>query len=142
VQTFVQRYRTNTTLPVDLAVRLRLNSALTAFWFGAVRGLIDRVIMLALVLNRAALIRERERGTIEHLLVMPVTLLEIMASKLWAMGLVVLAACALSLVFVVQGLLSVPLAGSLLLFLGGAALHLFATTSLGIFLRTFARTVP
>jgi ABC-2 type transport system permease protein len=58
------------------------------------------------------------------------------------MGLVMLAACAFSLVVIVQGLLSVPIGGSLLLFLGGAALHLFATTSLGIFLCTFARTMP
>jgi ABC-2 type transport system permease protein len=83
----------------------------------------------------------RERGTIEHLLVMPVTPFEIMISKVWSMGLVVLAACGFSLV-VVQGLLSVPIEGSILLFLAGAALHLFATTSMGIFLGTIARSMP
>lgn len=73
---------------------------------------------------------------------MPVTPLEIMTSKVWAMGLVVLATCTFSLVVVVQGLLSVPMEGSLLLFLCGAALHLFATTSMGIFMGTFARSIP
>jgi ABC-2 type transport system permease protein len=58
------------------------------------------------------------------------------------MGLVVLAACAGSLLVVVQGLLAVPIEGSRLLFLCGAALHLFAATSMGIFMATFARSMP
>jgi ABC-2 type transport system permease protein len=98
--------------------------------------------MLSIVLTGTALIREREHGTIEHLLVMPVTPLEIMASKVWSMGLVVLIACAFSMVIVVQGFLSVPIQGSLLLFLGGTALHLFAATSIGIFMGTIARSMP
>jgi ABC-2 type transport system permease protein len=58
------------------------------------------------------------------------------------MGLVVLVATALSLLLVVQGWLQVPIQGSLALFLGGAALHLFATTSMGIFFGTVARSRP
>ena len=73
---------------------------------------------------------------------MPVTPFEIMTSKVWSMGLVVLVASALSMRFVVQGLLAVPIQGSVPLFLCGAALHLFAATSLGMFLATFARTMP
>jgi ABC-2 type transport system permease protein len=88
------------------------------------------------------LIRERERGTVDHLLVMPVTPFEIMTSKVWSMGLVVLVTSAVSLDIVVQDVLSVPIEGSVALFLCGAALHLFATTSLGMFLATFARTMP
>ena len=44
--------------------------------------------------------------------------------------------------FVVQGVLRVPIEGSVALFLAGAALHLFATTSMGIFLATLARSMP
>lgn len=142
VQAFAQRYRANTTLPLELAVRVRFNPELNKSWFGSVMKLIDQVTLLAIVLTGAALIRERERGTIEHLLVMPVTPLEIMTSKVWSMGLVVLVACAVSLLVVVQGLLAVPIEGSRLLFLCGAALHLFAATSLGIFMGTFARSMP
>jgi len=98
--------------------------------------------MLAIILTGAALIREREHGTIEHLLVMPVTPFEIMVGKVWAMGLVVLAAAAFALRFVVEGWLQIPIQGSLLLFAGGAALHLFAATSMGIFFGTVARSMP
>lgn len=142
VTEFVQRYRGITVQPVDLELRARFNPSLTQTWFGAVMEVINNVTMLSIVLTGAALIREREHGTIEHLLVMPVTPFEIMTSKVWSMGLVVLTACALSLVFVVQGLLSVPIEGSLSLFLVGAALHLFATTSMGIFMGTIARSMP
>lgn len=142
VNEFARRYRANPTLPVDLALRARFNPSLDKSWFGAVIQVINQVTMLSIVLTGAALIREREHGTIEHLLVMPVTPFEIMTSKVAAMALVVLVACALSLAFVVQGLLAVPIEGSIPLFLAGTAVLLFATTSMGIFLGTIARSMP
>ena len=142
VRAFVQRYREVPELPVDLALRARFNPQLNKSWFGAIMQVINNVTMLSIILTGAALIREREHGTVEHLLVMPVTPFEIMTSKVWAMGLVVLAATAFALTAVVQGWLSVPIHGSLALFLAGSALHLFATTSMGIFLGTVARSMP
>jgi ABC-2 type transport system permease protein len=142
VRAFVQRYRDVAEPPVGLALRVRFNPLLEKSWFGAIMSVIDHITMLSIVLTGAALIREREHGTVEHLLVMPVTPFEIMTGKVWAMGLVVLAASAFSLVFVVQGMLSIPIEGSRALFLAGTALHLFATTSMGIFLGTVARSMP
>jgi ABC-2 type transport system permease protein len=98
--------------------------------------------LLSIILTGAALIREREHGTIEHLLVMPVTPAEIMLSKVWSMALVVLIASFLSLILMVRGVLGVPIEGSIALFFAGAALHLFATTSMGIFIATLARNMP
>ncbi|BCK86798.1 inner membrane transport permease YhhJ [Sideroxyarcus emersonii] len=142
VSEFAQRYRTVPTLPVDLALRARFNPELNASWFAAMMQVIDQITMLSIMLTGAALLREREHGTVEHLLVMPVTPFEIMAAKVWSMGLAVLLAAAFSLVFIVQGVLSVPIEGSVLLFLVGATLHVFAATSMGIFLGTIARSMP
>ncbi len=142
VGSFVRRYREVVTLPIDLALRVRFNPQLNKSWFGAIMQVINNVTMLSIVLTGAALIREREHGTVEHLLVMPVTPFEIMSSKIWAMGLVVLLASAFALTVMVQGVLKVPIEGSLTLFLAGAALHLFATTSMGILLGTLARSMP
>lgn len=142
VTEFLQGYRSTTVAPVDLALRMRFNPSLERSWFGALTEVINQITMLSIILTGAALIREREHGTIEHLLVMPVTPAEIMLSKVWSMGGVVLLASALSLALVVQGVLQVPIEGSVLLFLTGAALHLFATTSMGIFMATLARTMP
>lgn len=139
---FVQRYRSSEPQAVELAMRMRFNPTLERAWFGALMEIINSITMLSIILTGAALIREREHGTIEHLLVMPVTPAEIMISKIWSMGLVVLLAAAGSLQFVVQDMLSVPIEGSVLLFLAGATLHLFATTSMGIFLATIARNMP
>lgn len=142
VAEFVARERGSVVQPVELALRARFNPALQQSWFGSLSQIINQVTMLSIILTGAALIREREHGTVEHLLVMPVTPTEIMLSKVWSMGLVVLVATALSLEAIVRGLLQVPVAGSLPLFLVGVALHLFATTSLGIFLATVARNMP
>jgi ABC-2 type transport system permease protein len=142
VREFVRRYRAEDALSVEVVGRARFNQELNQSWFGAIVTLIDNVTMLAIVLTGAALIREREHGTIEHLLAMPVTPFEIMTAKLWAMALVVLVACAFALAIVVQGLLDIPIHGSVALFLAGAAMHLFATTSMGIFLGTIGRSMP
>lgn len=142
VNAFVARHRAAQTPPVDLELRVRFNPVLDKSWFGSVMQVINQITLLSIILTGAALIREREHGTIEHLLVMPVTPFEIMSSKVWTMALVVLGSSAFSLVFVVQKLLSVPIEGSLPLFLAGTTLHLFATTSMGIFLGTIARSMP
>jgi len=142
VSEFMNHYRSKDRVPVDLALRSRFNPELNKGWFGAITNLIQSITMLSIVLTGAALIREREHGTIEHLLVMPVTSVEIMLSKVWSMAFVVLLASAVSLTFVVQGLLHVPVEGSVPLFMVGAALHLFATTCLGICLATIAGSMP
>jgi len=142
VSEFLNRYRAENQIPVDLTLRARFNPELDKGWFGAINDLISSITMLSIVLTGAALIREREHGTIEHLLVMPVTPVEIMMSKVLSMGFVVLMASAISVVVVVKGVLGVPIAGSIPLFLAGTALHLFAATSLGIFLATIAGAMP
>ncbi|WP_313199044.1 ABC transporter permease [Rhizobium sp.] len=142
VSEFLNRYRGATSVPVDLTLRARFNPSLDKSWFGSITNIITSITMLSIVLTGAALIREREHGTIEHLLVMPVTPTEIMISKIWSMGLVVLLASSFALFVIVKGLLAIPIEGSPAVFLLGTALFLFATTSMGIFLATVAGSMP
>ncbi len=142
VNEFVQRDRVVSTPQLDLAMRMRFNPALENTWFMGVMELINNVTMLSIILTGAALIREREHGTIEHLLVLPLKPVEIMLAKVWAMGAVVLLATFLAMQFIVRGALAMPVTGSLGLFMAGCALHLFATTSMGIYLGTVARSMP
>lgn len=139
---FLDRAEGTADLPVDLTVRVKFNPNLEASWFMAVMQIINNLTILAVILSGAAVIREREHGTIEHLLVMPVSPAQIMLAKIWANGLVIVAAAVLSLHLVVQGLLAIPVAGSTALFALGAAVYLFAVTSLGIMLSTIATTMP
>lgn len=129
-------------MPVTLETRYAFNSNLKYSWFSGIMEIINNVSMFAILLTGAALIREREHGTIEHLLVMPVTPIEIMLSKVWSSGVVVLCATAFSLWGVVEHVLMVPLAGSVVLFLTGTLVYLFFASALGIFLGTVARSMP
>jgi ABC-2 type transport system permease protein len=128
--------------PVILALRLAYNPNATTAWFTSVMGIINNVTMLAIILAGAAVVREREHGTMDHLLVMPVTPLEIALAKVWANGLVITGAVGISLAIIVRILLAIPVAGSVPLFMGGVALYLFFATAIGIFLATVARTMP
>ena len=142
VTRFVQGYRGEPLLPIQLAVRMQYNPNLNGVWFFGAMELVNNITFMSIILAGAALIREREHGTIEHLLAMPLTPFQIIAAKVWANGLVVLVVVALSLGFVVYGALGMPPAGSVLLFLAAAMLHLFATTALGILIATLARSMP
>ena len=127
---------------VQVVTRSRFNPNRESPWFVAVMQVLNNITLLAIFLSGAALIREREHGTIEHLLVMPLAPAEIMLAKIWANGLVVVVAASLSLRLMVQGVLQVPIAGSLPLFVVGEVIYLFSATSLGIFLATLARSMP
>jgi ABC-type multidrug transport system permease subunit len=128
--------------PVNLAVRIAFNPNVTSAWFTSVMGIINNVTMLAIILAGAAIVREREHGTMDHLLVMPLTPFEIAMSKIWANGLVITVAAGLSLTIVVRWLLGVPIAGSIPLFMCGVMIYLFFATAVGIFLGTIARSMP
>jgi len=142
VNAFLQRSRQPTTSPVSLTTRVKFNPNLTSSWFGSVMEIINNISLLSILLAGAALVRERERGTLEHLMVMPLSATEILLAKIWSMGVVVVAAVALSLAFVVRQALGVPLAGSVTLFLCGALLQFFAISSIGVFLGTISRNMP
>lgn len=125
----------------DVKVHAEYNQNLTSYWFSSVMQIVNNITMLIIVLTGAALIREREQGTVEHLLVMPLVPTEIMLSKVIANSLVILVAAAISLSFVVELWLGVPINGSILLFFVGAALFSMATAALGIMLGTIASTM-
>ncbi|SFT01756.1 ABC-2 type transport system permease protein [Sulfitobacter marinus] len=139
---FVARDDTSTSLPIDLVVTAQFNPNLQSTWFSSVMQVINNITILSVLLTGAALIREREHGTIEHLLVMPVSPSEIMLAKIWANGLAIILAAVLSLWLVVQGILAVPVAGSIPLFVAGTVLYLVSVTGLGILLATFTTSMP
>lgn len=127
--------------PMRLVIRKAFNPNGDTSWFNGIVAIINQITLLTVILTGAALIREREHGTLEHLMVMPLTAFEIAMAKVWANGLVILGAATVSLFVVVKGMLGVPVAGSVPLFLGGVAVYLFFATALGIFLGTVARTM-
>ncbi len=139
---FVSRAEGTGPSPVNLDVRIAFNPNLTTAWFTSVMAIINNITMLAIILAGAAVVREREHGTMDHLLVMPLTPFEIALSKVWANGLVIAVAVGLSLYLVMRLMLGIPVAGSIPLFMLGVVLYLFFATAIGLFLGTVARSMP
>ena len=129
-------------MPVRAAVNLQYNPNNQSSWFMGAAMAGNNIMLITLVLVGAAVIRERERGTMEHLLVMPVTATEIVAAKILANGLVVSAAAVLSMKFVVGGAIGAHLAGSFALYALGVVLFMFSVASLSVMLATLAPTMP
>lgn len=125
-----------TTTLVNPVIRTRYNPNAENAYQMPVTALGNAILLLLLLLVGAAVIREREHGTIEHLLVMPVTASEIMLAKILANGLVILVASTGSLLAIVHGLIGVPINGSLSHYLLGTATYLFSIASLAIMIAT------
>jgi ABC-2 type transport system permease protein len=142
VNNFILGTQSTTQSPIEIVTRYKFNPNLTSTWFGSITEVINNIVMFSILLSGAALIREREHGTIEHLLVMPLGATEIMISKILSMSIVILVGVVFSLFFMVQGVLDVPIAGSIPLFLFSTLLMLLSTTSLGIFMGTIAKNMP
>jgi ABC-2 type transport system permease protein len=127
---------------VKLDSRARFNPNMQQGWFVAINQIINNISVLAIFLTGAAVLREREHGTLEHLLVMPLRPSELMFAKIWANGLVVVLAVMASLYLIVKGAIGVPIAGSIPLFVLGLVIYLFSVTALGIMLSTLVRSMP
>ena len=139
IQNFLSRAEGVSPSSVNLDVRIAFNPNITTAWFTTVMGLINNITMLAIILAGAAVVREREHGTMDHLLVMPLSPFEIVMSKVWANSLIITVAASLSLYGVIRALLGIPIAGSIPLFVAGVVIYLFFACAIGIFLATIAR---
>ncbi|MDQ0503315.1 ABC transporter permease [Xanthobacter agilis] len=142
VNRFVSRTGRDMATPAELKIRVAFNQGLESSWFTGTMGLITNITMLSVLLAGAALIREREHGTLEHLLVLPVHPSEIMLAKILANGAVILVGTTFSILVVLKGVMGMEIAGSVGLFLLGTALYLFFTAALGIFLGTLSGSMP
>ena len=129
-------------MPFQIKSRVYYNPNSESFPFMSVMQIVTNITILSIILVGAAIIREREHGTIEHLLVLPVTASEIALAKIITNGLAIFIAAMLSLWLVVHVWLGVHLAGSIPLFACCTLLYLFSATALGIMLATVAPTMP
>ncbi len=108
-------------------------------WFECISHLLRQITIFSLLLPAAALVREKERGTVEQLLVSPLSPFQIMASKVLAMTVVILVATAVGLFGIMQPVFGVPMKGSIWLFFTLTALFVATTACMGLAGATLAR---
>jgi ABC-2 type transport system permease protein len=119
--------------------RVWYNSDQNDTWFESLSHLLRQITIFAILLPAAALVREKERGTVEQLLVSPLTPLQIMLPKVLAMTLVILCATAVGLFGIMRPVFGVPMKGSVLLFFVLTALFVFTTAGMGLAAATLTR---
>ncbi len=142
VTEFLNKTRRQEALSANLVVRTKYNPNLAPGGFQGLVAMIGHVTLFTVILTGAAVVRERERGTVQHALAMPISSFELMAGKIWANALVITVVISTSLLLVLKGVLGLTIAGSLMLLLGGVLTYLFSATAIGIFLATLVRSMP
>jgi ABC-2 type transport system permease protein len=108
-------------------------------WFESISHLLRQITIFAILLPAAALVREKERGTVEQLLVSPLTPFQILLPKVLAMTVVILCATAVALLGIMRPAFGVPIRGSILLFFSLTALFVFSTAGMGLAAATLTR---
>ncbi|MGE0643290.1 MAG: ABC transporter permease [Nitrospira sp.] len=124
---------------VNSAHRVWFNQDQDETWFQSISHILRMITLFGFLLPAAALVREKEHGTVEQLLVSPVTPLQIMLSKVLAMTLVILAATTLAMVTVLKPIFGVPIKGSIFLFFLVTMLYSFTIAGLGLFAATVTK---
>jgi ABC-2 type transport system permease protein len=126
---------------VEVRPRVAYNPNLTEAWFSSLLEVFSQTTMVAMLLAAAAMVREREHGTVEHLLVSPLQPLELFAAKLVPVVTLVPLANLASVLAIVHGVFSTPIRGSLMLFYVVSVVYVFAMASLGLGIAVLARTL-
>jgi ABC-2 type transport system permease protein len=127
---------------VELKPRVLYNPNQKGEWFAGLIELFSVITLVSLLLPAAAMVREKESGTIEQLLVTPVRPVEIMAAKIISMASIVLTASLCSLFLIIFPIFDLPWRGSLVLFFAATALYVFCATGFGMFIATVCRNLP
>jgi ABC-2 type transport system permease protein len=110
-------------------------------WFMSIAELLNIITLFAMLLPACAMVREKEKGTLEQLLVTPLTPFQIVFPKVLAMAAVILTGTGVSLLGVLKACFGVPLKGSLCLYFLITLLYVFATAGLGLVISTIARNL-
>jgi ABC-2 type transport system permease protein len=138
-QTVARRGGSASSLTVEVRPRVWYNPDMVSAIF-MIPGLIGLVLqMQATLLTASAIVRERERGTIEQLIVTPIRPYELILGKILPYALVALL---ITIEVLVLGtlLFGVPIRGSLLLLFGIACLFLLSSLAIGLLISTIAQT--
>ena len=109
--------------------------------FMAIQDLAQNILLFSILLPASALAREKERGTVEQLLVSPLSPLQIMMGKILPMVGVILLASVVTLFFIIEGALALNVRGSIGLFLGVTALFSASAAGLGILIASLTRNM-
>jgi ABC-2 type transport system permease protein len=142
IERFLEGRGARAAAPMSFTVRAFFNPNLEAPRHIAIMEIVNNVCMISILLVGAAVVREREHGTIEHLLVMPVGASEIVFAKILANGLIVMTAVTIALSVVVRIVLGIPINGSIAVYLGGAVIFAFAVMALGVMIATLTPSMP
>ncbi|HCO42745.1 MAG TPA: ABC transporter permease [Gammaproteobacteria bacterium] len=126
---------------VDARPRVEFNPNITSAWFTSLLELFNMITMISMLLTAAALVREKEHGTLEQLLVSPLRPAELFAAKIIPTVVVVLVLSPVSLFGIVGGVFGTPLRGSVLLFYAVSVLYITSVASLGIYIALLARNL-
>lgn len=125
---------------LDERLRVKFNPNMLSEWFATLLELLNMCTMVSLLLTASSLVREKERGTIEQLLVSPARPLELFLAKVIPTVILVLVLSACSFALVLVPIFHLPIRGSLALFYAVTALYVFAMTSMGIVIALLARS--
>lgn len=136
--TILSRQLGRTELPVEIRPQMLYNPAMRSPNF-FVPGVIGVALQIATVFATAlSIVRERERGTLEQLLVSPLSRWGLMLGKL-VPYLCISMTMAAGLFAVLRWLFDIPIQGSLLALAGATFLYVFALLSLGLLISTVAQ---
>ena len=126
---------------IEARMRVEYNPNVDETWFSGLLEVLNQVTMIAMLLAAAAMVREREQGTLEHLLVSPLRPWELFLAKVVPVVVLVPLAALGSVFGIVHGVFGTPIRGSVVLFYAVSVVYVFAMASMGLAIALLARNL-
>ncbi len=126
---------------VDARVRVAYNPNFTHSWFSSLLELFNMITMISTLLTAAAMVREKEHGTLEQLMITPLRPVELFIAKIVPTVVMVSLFSLISLLGVINGIYGTPLRGNFLFFYIVSAVYIFIMSGLGLTIAIFARNI-
>ncbi|MGA1862227.1 ABC transporter permease [Deferribacter thermophilus] len=133
----VKNYK-NQIAKIDLRSRVLYNPNTKSKYFLALSELFSVITLLVLILPAASIIREKDEGNIEMILISPLSIRKLIAAKLLAMTIIILLGTTVSINLIIKTALHIPVRGNQALFLLLTIGYIFTTMGLSLFIASIS----
>lgn len=126
---------------INTNTRVLFNENLNDKWFNGAIEFLTALTLVSILLPAAATVYEKQRGTLEQLIVTPLKTFEVMIAKIVPMTVVIMACAYIGIYGILQGVVGMPVRGNIVYFTFITLVYLLTTTGIGLLISTIANNL-
>ena len=141
IQNIIFKFQGKLLVPVKIQIHKLFNPNASYPYFMALSELLSVITLLSVVLTAAAFVKEKENGTWDIMLLMPVSSKAVILAKSFSQVIIVMAGTIISTGIILFGVFNLPINGSLTVFMIMTFFYAFTSAGIGLFIASVAHDI-